>query len=247
MEINQPPAGERREKRVILMRAKRTDGKWNILDINNPRRTSEGLIVSWMSVPDDWMDSIDRSGITQIIHNNDCLEVTYLKNRQTSVFNYMNSSGEGWECAACLHFRKPVTKVSRPVIKTMFWGFHCPLEENNEIFEAEMYRVYAEWNHTPKRMCNGFWILEVDGIDVTDYIPLSLQVSSMYTLQKIAWEDPVGNSCIECFGDTWKTWKSKNDYWLSKITSSYITKKIIYLAIQEQDFVKGCCGGCLLD
>lgn len=107
--------------------------------------------------------------------------------------------------------------------------------------------VVAKWTGEYPKKCQGLWILEVDGKDVSVHIPDSKRNSSMYTYKEYTYEYPLGNFITEHVGLGWKKWIYQNRYWLKKITSSLDVKKQIFKAIQEQDFVKGCCGGCLLD
>ena len=108
--------------------------------------------------------------------------------------------------------------------------------------------VQANWSGEYPGLCEGEWTLVVDGVDVSDKIPLSLRDRNMNTQ---------GIYCEWCFeargieqrkyldGLPLIEWVKSNDYWLSEITTEFSIKKDIFEAIRHQDFRGGQCGGCL--
>lgn len=108
-----------------------------------------------------------------------------------------------------------------------------------------MNEVKAIWTGKWPNACRGVWILEINGKDVSDKIPHELRHTEMETFKYYHVEDLDGNYEHWVRGMGWKKWVRHNDYWLLRITPSRKLKKQIYIAIQEQDFTPGCCGGCL--
>lgn len=76
------------------MKAKNTDGTWNVMD--NTYNWETGEIVGWRKVPDSWMDGITRKGITKIEFNGDTLEVTYGTGKHSETYFHKTVCG-GWD------------------------------------------------------------------------------------------------------------------------------------------------------
>lgn len=69
------------------MKAKNTDGTWNILDEKFNLETGE--IVGWRKVEDSWLDGITRRGITGItLATNGCLMVTYGTGNRSTTYGH---------------------------------------------------------------------------------------------------------------------------------------------------------------
>ena len=110
-------------------------------------------------------------------------------------------------------------------------------------------KVKAKWNGKYPNFCSGQWTLIVNGVDVTDKIPMNLINSPMNTYGiynnwrfssdwDVIWDNYYdGLSCSE--------WIKENDYWLNEITKDNSIKSDIYYAINSEDFRQGCCGGCI--
>lgn len=108
-----------------------------------------------------------------------------------------------------------------------------------------MNEVKAVWTGKYPNLCGGTWYLEVNGHDVSEKIPPDRRHEEMYTYKHYMVEDLDGEYNYWVLGWGWKDWVRHNDYWLLRISPSRALKKQIFLAIQEQDFTQGCCGGCL--
>ena len=64
------------------MKVKNKDGTWNIWDEHLDRETGE--IIGWRTVPDKWLDSIPRKGISSIeFHADETLCVAYSGERES--------------------------------------------------------------------------------------------------------------------------------------------------------------------
>ena len=109
-------------------------------------------------------------------------------------------------------------------------------------------RVTASWSGSYPCFCSGCWTLTVDGRDVSDLIPDELRNSPMDTFGTYkGWR--FVNWLEEFFdyedGLKLDDWIAENLYWLSNITTDPELHKDIFYAINECDFRRGCCGGCI--
>ena len=108
--------------------------------------------------------------------------------------------------------------------------------------------VKAEWSGRYPNRCSGIWSLEVNGVDVTCYIPVELRRESMGTFgtyQRWYFVD-----WIEHFEDyedglMCDEWIKKNKYWLDIITDDVNVQVEIFYAINAKDWRHGECGGCI--
>lgn len=110
-------------------------------------------------------------------------------------------------------------------------------------------KVEAKWSGKYPNLCSGHWTLIVNGVDVSDKIPMNLinhpmNTHGIYNKWKFGtnwdaiWDDySDGLFCSE--------WIEENDYWLNKITKDNSIKSDIYYAINSEDFRHGSCGGCI--
>lgn len=109
--------------------------------------------------------------------------------------------------------------------------------------------VKANWSGSYPCLCHGTWILEVNGVDVSSSIPEGLRYDEMNTFgiydtwsfdddYMEVWEDyEDGLKCDE--------WIKENKYWLDTITNDSDTQIEIFNAINEEDFRRNSCGGCV--
>jgi hypothetical protein len=109
--------------------------------------------------------------------------------------------------------------------------------------------VKAKWSGSYPCLCCGEWTLEVNGVDVSKYIPAELKDGEMNTYKTYErWY----------FGDDWDVitedyqdglmcneWIEENKYWLDVITDDINIQREIFYAINEEDFRHGSCGGCI--
>lgn len=108
--------------------------------------------------------------------------------------------------------------------------------------------VIAKWSGHYPCLCYGEWTLEVNGVDVSMYIPEELRNDSMNTYgiyQRWYFVD-----WIEQFEDyedglMCDEWVEKNKYWLDVITDDINVQMEIFDAISVKDWRHGSCGGCI--
>ena len=108
--------------------------------------------------------------------------------------------------------------------------------------------VEASWSGSYPCLCSGEWTLKIDGKDVSDKIPEYLRSSSMNTFGTYqSWHFKNWSEVFENYRDglEMKDWIEENKKWLDAITTNEDTQKLIFCAIQEQDFRIGSCGGCI--
>ena len=108
--------------------------------------------------------------------------------------------------------------------------------------------VKARWSGHFPNLCCGEWSLEVNGVDVSMYIPDELKTSSMNTYGMYEeWH-------FENWTEVWKSyedglmgdeWIEKNKYWLDTITDDINVQEEIFIAINMNDWRHGSCGGCI--
>jgi hypothetical protein len=105
--------------------------------------------------------------------------------------------------------------------------------------------VKAEWSGVFPHRCEGFWSLEVDGVDVTSKIPEAKIDGSMKTFGLYRkYSSFVNDECTRYFaGLKVDEWISSNKYWLDTISEDLEVQTAIFNAISEHD-LRGCCGGC---
>lgn len=117
--------------------------------------------------------------------------------------------------------------------------------------------VVANYTGTYPNLCVGEWTLKVNGKDVSDKIPEELR---SFRGASIHYECLNGmntygtyRDCGQCEEDTTyyedglecNEWIEENAYWLDTITTDYNIQVEIYQAINEHDWRKGSCGGCI--
>ena len=108
--------------------------------------------------------------------------------------------------------------------------------------------VIAKWSgHYPCK-CHGKWTLEVNGVDVSCYIPDELRDDSMNTYG--TYQRWYFRNWIEEFEDyedglMCDEWIEKNKYWLDVITDDINVQMEIFDAINARDWRHGECGGCI--
>ena len=111
--------------------------------------------------------------------------------------------------------------------------------------------VFAKWTGRFPNLCSGEWILMVDGVNVSSYIPDDLRHSPMYTKGEYnSWS----------FGDHWDEhwetyedgldelkWIDSNKKWLETIPGVNTTTDMImiFVSIQSEDWRHMSCGGCI--
>lgn len=108
--------------------------------------------------------------------------------------------------------------------------------------------VEAKWSGSYPCLCSGSWTLIVDGKDVSEKIPFYLRKSSMNTYGTYqSWHFEDWLEVFEDYDDglDCEEWIKSNDDWLNEITTDYLIKEQIFMAIQEEDFRSGSCGGCI--
>lgn len=109
--------------------------------------------------------------------------------------------------------------------------------------------VKADWTGKFPSLCYGEWKLFVCGEDVSEKIPDRLRRTHMNTFgsyPQFHFEDgwnEVWESVVD--GLEVSDWIASNNEWLSTITGSDETKRMIYYAIQEEDWRHCSCGGCI--
>ena len=109
--------------------------------------------------------------------------------------------------------------------------------------------AYAEWSGSYPCLCSGEWSLYLDGINVSDKIPKDLRTNDMGTFGEYqTWyfnEDFIEEFETYTDGFSCDEWIEKNKYWLDGITTDEDKQKLIFLAIQKEDFRENSCGGCI--
>ena len=108
--------------------------------------------------------------------------------------------------------------------------------------------VKAYWSGSYPNLCSGRWRLEVNGVDVTCYIPPKLRNCPMETLGEYqSWHFENWNEVFESYVDglSCNEWIEKNKYWLDIITDDIDVQTEIFNAINEEDWRYGSCGGCI--
>lgn len=108
--------------------------------------------------------------------------------------------------------------------------------------------VKAKWSGSYPCLCSGKWSLEVNGVDVSDYIPNELRKSPMNTYG--VYEEWHFENWIEVFEDyedglMGDEWIEQNKYWLDTITEDISVQIEIFYAITKEDWRYGSCGGCI--
>ena len=109
--------------------------------------------------------------------------------------------------------------------------------------------VKANWSGSHPDLCFGEWILEVDGVNMSDKIPEEIRCMPMYTYgtYEYWYFNDNGYEVSEDYDDGLgeEEWIVENDYWLDTITHDSDVKSQIFNAIQEQDWRTNSCGGCI--
>lgn len=109
--------------------------------------------------------------------------------------------------------------------------------------------VEAKWSGKYPTLCFGEWTLNVDGKDVSLAIPEYMRKESMNTYGfHHSWHfDDNWQEVIEDYEDGLEEeeWIEENNYWLCVITNNMELKQEIFRTIQEADFRRGECGGCV--
>ena len=108
--------------------------------------------------------------------------------------------------------------------------------------------VKANWSGSFPNLCCGEWTLEVNGVDVSMFIPSELRHSDMNTYGIYEeWH-------FENWAEVWESyeeglgcdeWIEEHEYWLNTITDNVNIKKEIFYAINDKDWRHGSCGGCV--
>lgn len=121
--------------------------------------------------------------------------------------------------------------------------------ENLDISKA-LHKIEVQWTGGGWTLCNGEWLIAVDGIDISEHIPNSIRTSSMYTYKttfdSCAYEyDPDGEVTFTD-GLKFNDWIHENMWWIGELPiiepEDY---PLLYALIQENDFRQGTCGGCI--
>lgn len=108
--------------------------------------------------------------------------------------------------------------------------------------------VIAKWSGSYPCLCSGEWNLEVNGVDVTCYIPIELRKSPMETLGEYqSWHFENWIEVFESYVDglSCHEWIEKNKNWLDIITDDIEVQMEIFNAINAKDWRHGECGGCI--
>ena len=108
--------------------------------------------------------------------------------------------------------------------------------------------VKAKWSGSYPNLCHGKWSLEVNGVDVTCYIPEELRRKPMDTFGTYqSWHFENWMEVFEDYEDglSCSEWIEKNKYWLDIITDNVSVQSEIFNAINEKDWRYGSCGGCI--
>ena len=108
--------------------------------------------------------------------------------------------------------------------------------------------VKAKWSGSYPTLCFGEWTLEVDGVDVSMFIPDELRKSSMNTYGEYqSWHFEDWMEVFEDYTDGLECdeWIAENKYWLDTITDDINVQMKIFYAISEEDWRSGSCGGCI--
>ena len=108
--------------------------------------------------------------------------------------------------------------------------------------------VKANWSGSYPTLCFGKWTLEVNGVDVSMFIPDELRENSMNTYG--TYEEWHFEDWLEVFEDyedgmMCEEWIAVNKYWLDTITEDDDIQTEIYYAINAHDWRHGSCGGCI--
>lgn len=108
--------------------------------------------------------------------------------------------------------------------------------------------VKAQWSGSYPCLCSGEWTLEVNGVDVSNYIPDELRHNEMNTYG--TYEEWHFEDWLEVFEDyedglMCDEWIAENKNWLDVITDDINVQMEIFYAISEEDFRHGSCGGCI--
>ena len=108
--------------------------------------------------------------------------------------------------------------------------------------------VVANWSGKWPGLCHGEWSLEVNGVDVSDYIPYYLRTSEMNTYGTYekwhfedweeVWEDYEDG--MDC-----EAWIEDNKEWLNIISNDIDVQREIFDAINVKDWRHDSCGGCI--
>ncbi len=110
--------------------------------------------------------------------------------------------------------------------------------------------VMANWTGEYPHLCNGKWQLKVNDKWVSDKIPKDLREDSMNTYKKYEnWHfaNDYREVVRENYYDGLKCdeWLAENKEWLDSITTDENVQKDIFEVINEEDFRRGSCGGCI--
>lgn len=108
--------------------------------------------------------------------------------------------------------------------------------------------VKANWSGSYPCLCSGKWSLEVNGVDVTCYIPKEIINEPMDTLGEYeSWHFEDWTEVFEDYVDglNCNEWIEKNKYWLDIITDDVDVQTEIFNAINAEDWRYGSCGGCI--
>jgi hypothetical protein len=104
--------------------------------------------------------------------------------------------------------------------------------------------VKAIWTGEYPTLCAGEWVLEIDGVDMSEKIPEDDRHSGMFTfgMYRDGHCNMDASTAYEA-GYKCDQWIDYNKTWLDTITTDYKTQVEIFEAISKEDF-RGCCGGC---
>lgn len=108
--------------------------------------------------------------------------------------------------------------------------------------------VKAKWSGSYPCLCSGKWSLEVNGVDVSNYIPDELRKSPMNTYGVYqSWHFENWTEVFEDYEDglMGEEWIEQNKHWLDIITDDYNVQTEIFFAIAKEDWRYGECGGCI--
>lgn len=108
--------------------------------------------------------------------------------------------------------------------------------------------VKANWSGRYPNKCHGEWTLEVNGVNVSMYIPAKLRRDSMNTYG--TYRRWYFKNWLEEFEDyedglMCDEWIVENKYWLDIITDDINVQMEIFTAINSKDWRHGSCGGCI--
>lgn len=104
--------------------------------------------------------------------------------------------------------------------------------------------VEAIWTGSYPTLCDGVWVLRIDGEDYSDAIPEELRHTHMNTFGTYAsWHFEDWQEVFEDYDDglDYEDWVAQNPWVLNLPTDAFS----IFLAFQAEDWRHGSCGGCI--